>query len=123
MKPGPQPKARILIVEDEPMIALDLEDMLADADFEIAGVAASVEKALQFIDSRVFDFAVLDVNLGGFSARPAALALLACGVPYVVMSGYSTGQQPVVLRNAVLLTKPVEPARIIQALRNLLRVR
>ena len=123
MKPGPQPKARILIVEDEPMIALDLEDMLADADFEIAGVVSTLEAALRFIENHAFDAAILDANLGGASAAPAAAALAARSLPYVVLSGYSSAQHPVALREAVLLTKPVDPVLVIQALRNFLRVR
>ena len=122
MKLDSQRKPRILIVEDEPMIALDLEDMLADADFEIAGVAATLETALHFIENRSFDAALLDANLNGTSAAPAAAALQARSLPYVVLSGYSTGQQPLALRQAVLLTKPVDPALVVQALRNILPV-
>ena len=122
MKLDSQRKPRILIVEDEPMIALDLEDMLADADFEIAGVAATLETALHFIENRSFDAALLDANLNGTSAAPAAAALQARSLPYVVLSGYSTGQQPPALRQAVVLTKPVDPALVVQALRNILPV-
>ena len=122
MMGGTQPKPRILIVEDEPIIALDLEDMLADADFDIAGTASTVETALRLIESRSFDAAILDANLCGVSAAPVAAALQARGLPYVVLSGYSTEQHPQALRRAVLLMKPADPTLIIQTLRNLLPV-
>ena len=115
-----QPKPRILIVEDEPMIALDLEDLLADADFEIAGVVSTVETALRFVANIAIDAVVLDANLGGTSAAPVALALLARRLPYVVLSGYSAQQHPAALRDAVFLIKPVDPASVIEALRNIL---
>ena len=70
-------QARILIVEDEPMLAFVLEETLIDAGFEIAGVAGRLETALAMIDSEVFDAAVLDANLAGVSAGQAAAALTA----------------------------------------------
>ena len=64
--------ARVLIVEDEPMIAFTLEDILIFAGFEIAGVATKLERAMTVIESGVCDAAILDANLGGVSSSPAA---------------------------------------------------
>lgn len=118
-----QQKPRVLIVEDEPLIALDLEELLTDANFEICGIASTVVSALHYIDSRSFDVAIVDANLRGVSAAPVAEALQARHLPFAVMSGYSIDQQSQALRQAVLLTKPADPARIIHTLRALLPVR
>ena len=55
--------ARVLIIEDEPIIALGIEDLLIDAGFQIAGVAARLEKALSLIESGTCDVAIVDANL------------------------------------------------------------
>jgi DNA-binding response OmpR family regulator len=107
---------RILIVEDEPMIALSLEDLLVDAGFEIAGVAGRLDRALRLIDSVACDAAIVDTNLGGVSASPVAAALSARGVPFIVLSGYSPEQLPGAFCAATFIRKPCRPAQLIQAL-------
>ena len=112
--------ARILIVEDEPFLALALEETLIDAGFAIAGVTGRIDKALAVIDSGGCDSAILDANLAGISATPVAAALTARGLPFIVMSGYSANQQPEALRAAPLVQKPCRPERIIETLKNVL---
>ncbi len=112
---------RVLIVEDEPMLAFVLEELLMGAGFEIAGVATRLEPALALIESGVCDVAILDVNLAGVNAAPAASALTARGIPFLVMSGYSPDQQQSAFSGAALrLQKPCQPERLIQALRSIL---
>jgi DNA-binding NtrC family response regulator len=113
---------RILIVEDEPMLAFALEDLLIEAGFEIAGVAGELATALAIIESVVFDAAILDVNLAGVSAGPAASALTVRGLPFVILSGYSSDQQPSAFSGAPRLQKPCRSDRIIQALHDILPV-
>jgi CheY-like chemotaxis protein len=113
------PKTRILIVEDEPMIALDLQDLLVDAGFEVVGVAGRLEKALALIESTDIDAAVVDANLAGVSASPAAAALVTLGIPVVVLSGYSFAQQQHAFSGGHFLQKPCRPARLIDALNHL----
>jgi DNA-binding response OmpR family regulator len=115
-----QQKACILIVEDEPMLAFALEEFLIDAGFEIVGVAGRIETALAMIESGGFDAAILDANLAGVSAGPAALALRARGVPFIVVSGYLASQQQSAFKGALCLQKPCPPDRLIQALRSIL---
>jgi DNA-binding NtrC family response regulator len=112
--------ARILIVEDEPTIALTLEEVLIDAGFEIAGVVGKLEKALALIESGACDAAIIDVNLAGVSARPAASALAARGLPFIVMSGYSPVQLLGEFSTALFIQKPYRPAQIIRALNTIL---
>ena len=111
---------RILIVEDEPIIALGLEDVLTDAGFEIAGVAAKLDKALALVESCTCDAAIVDANLAGVSASPVAVWLAAHGLPYIVMSGYSPDQMRGEYPRAVFIQKPCRAELIIETLNTLL---
>jgi DNA-binding response OmpR family regulator len=115
------PVARVLIVEDEPMIAFMLEDTLTEAGFKIAGIAAKLQPALTMIESGGCDVAILDANLAGVSSAPAASALTARGLPFLVLSGYSSDQQKGAFPGALRLQKPCQPERLIEALRSILR--
>ncbi|MFM2422952.1 MAG: hypothetical protein RL291_1482 [Pseudomonadota bacterium] len=108
---------RILLIEDEPMIALDLQDLLEDAGFNIVGVAGKLEDALALIGTAAIDAAIVDANLGGVSSRPAAVALAEKHVPFIVLSGYSPKQQEEAFPKALFIQKPCRPAQLINALR------
>jgi DNA-binding response OmpR family regulator len=111
---------RILIVEDEPMIAMSLEDLLVEQGFEVAGVVGKLEKALALIETAACDAAIIDANLAGVSASPAATALAARGLPFIIMSGYSREQLHAKFPGARFIQKPCRPEQIIQALSALL---
>lgn len=111
---------RVLIIEDEPLIAHSLEDALIDAGFQIAGVAGKLEKALALIESGACDVAIVDANLGGLSASPAAVALASRGLPFIVTSGYSQEQLPGRFPGAIFIQKPCRPEQIIETLDTLL---
>lgn len=113
---GQQPNPRILIVEDEAIIALAVEEILLEGGFEVAGVAGRLETALSMIEGGTFDAAILDTNLAGVSAGPAALALRACKRPFVVVSGYLPSQQHEAFRGAPCIQKPYAPQRLIELL-------
>ena len=113
-------RARILIVEDEPLIALDLEGMLLDADFEVADIAGTIEKALVIIEMGELDAVLLDANLKGVSSAPVALALAVRGLPFLVLSGYAADQQPEAFRAGSYLQKPASPVQIIKLLNGIL---
>lgn len=118
-----QQRARILIVEDEALLAHALEDILVSAGFEVAGVATRLAKALELIESVACDAAVIDANLAGVSAGPAASALAARGVPFIVMTGYSPEQLQGDFPGAHVIQKPARPALVIEALRTVLAKR
>ena len=98
------------------MIAFNLEDLLIDAGFEVVGIAGKLENALNLIANTEFDVAIVDANLAGVSAGPAAKALLARDIPFIVLSGYSTEQLPSDFRGAHFMKKPCRPAQLIQSL-------
>jgi CheY-like chemotaxis protein len=78
---------RVLVVEDEMLVLIMIEDMLADLGCSLVTSAATVDKALALIDAQAFDAAMLDMNLNGSDSHPVAEALSARGVPFI----YSTG--------------------------------
>jgi DNA-binding response OmpR family regulator len=77
---------RVLLVEDEVLVALDIAQQIAEAGFEVIGPATSVAKAVALIAERGCDLAVLDVNLGHETAEPIAERLRARGTPFVVLT-------------------------------------
>ncbi len=105
------------------MLAFSLEELVIEAGFEIAGVAGRLETALAMIEGGTCDAAILDANLMGVSAAPAALALTERGVPFIILSGYTSDQQPGAFSGALRLQKPCRPERLIQALHSLLPAR
>lgn len=118
-----RPKPRILIVEDEPLIALDMQDELADAGFDVIDVAARLDQALTLIENRVYDAVILDTNLAGVNSSPAALALTARGLPYIVVTGYVSDQLLAPFGKVPLVTKPFDPPKLIAALYSILPAR
>lgn len=100
---------RVLVVEDEFLIALDIEDALAELGCEVAGPVASVTDALDLLEQAGCDLAVLDVRLGDGSTAPVAQILRRRGIPFVVLTGYDRSQidEPL-LREAPLIGKPLQ---------------
>jgi DNA-binding response OmpR family regulator len=85
-------RMKILVVEDETMVALLLEDMLDSMGHEVIGPAASVDEAMTLISENTFDVALLDINLGSSEkAFPVADHLDAMKIPYALVSGYDPG--------------------------------
>lgn len=88
---------RLLVVEDEALVAMMLEEMLADLGCIVVTMAASVSRGLALVGDAALDLdaAVLDVNLGGEKVYPVAEKLTAKGVPFIFSTGYgSTGIAP-----------------------------
>lgn len=104
------PRRRILVVEDEALVAMLVEDALEDAGFGIIGPVRSVSQALEILETEVPDAAVLDLNLAGENSVAVADALVARGIPFVVATGYGAAGLPAAHRNALVLPKPYDPA-------------
>ena len=99
---------RVLVVEDEFLLAMELETLLEQRGCMVLGPVPSVSQALAMLDCYQPEAALLDVNLKGERATPVAAALKDRGVPYVLITGYSDSQlsEPE-LRQAPRLDKPV----------------
>jgi len=111
---------RILVVEDEMIVAWLLEDMLADLGCTVLGPAAGVPQALAILGAVPLDAAVLDVNLGGQKSFPIADALAVRRVPFAFSTGYQKDSLPPGYRAAPLLHKPFDQAALAAALGRLL---
>ncbi len=97
----------VLVVEDSMIIALDTEENLKRLGVPTVSVASSVASALDAIDKRAPDFAILDFNLGDESSEPVAIKLREHGVPFVLATGYAElGNQVEELGAKSLLRKP-----------------
>lgn len=108
---------RVLILEDDALMAFDLADQLQLAGFTVIGPAVTAEEALKLIDAEGCDVATLDVNLGGGrTSEPVALELKRRAIPFVVVSGYASDQHSAVFRDAPLVVKPVRLDRLLKAL-------
>ena len=108
---------RVLVVEDDALIALDIARQLANAGFEVVGPAVSVARALRLIGDHGCDVAVLDVNLGNHeTSEPVARELRARGIPFVVLSGYASEQHPPGFQGAPVLSKPASPRELVATL-------
>ncbi|MEO3473452.1 response regulator [Roseomonas sp. CAU 1739] len=101
---------RILVVEDEALVAMLVEDALEEAGFGVIGPVRSVIQALESLEAEVPDAAVLDLNLAGENSVAVADALVARGIPFVVATGYGAAGLPATHRNALVLPKPYDPA-------------
>jgi len=96
----------ILIIEDEMLILMMIEDMLADLGCKSVSVASKIGQAITLIDGQVFDAAMVDLNLSGVESYPIADALVARDVPYFFSTGSSVANIKDGYRDQDVLKKP-----------------
>ena len=111
----------VLVVEDEMLVLLNVEDMLADLGCACVSAAATVDQALALIDSQALDAAMVDVNLDGTKSYAVADALAARGVPFAFSTGYSGQSLDDGYRDRPVLGKPYRVADLAEILTRLLR--
>lgn len=111
-------KHRILVVEDEQIVAMSLEMMLEDEGFEVSGIAQTVKEALEMFDEGSFEAVVLDVNLHGILYSDLAALLQQRGIPFIVVTGYDPEQQRANFPDDTrFLQKPYSRAALVEAIR------
>jgi PAS domain S-box-containing protein len=103
---------RVLLVEDEPLVALDVEAELTALGVEVIGPAGSLASAEQLIGNGRFDAALLDANLQGEPVDRLAAALAAREVPFAFATGYGREALPAAFRDRPMLAKPFDAAKI-----------
>jgi CheY-like chemotaxis protein len=112
---------RVLIVEDELIIAMELENLLRRLGYVVLEPAPTIQRALRAVTDQQPDVAVLDMNLQGERATPVAEALQEQGVPFVVVTGYGSERLPDrALEDAPCLHKPVDGHQLACAINGLL---
>jgi CheY-like chemotaxis protein len=99
-------KRRILLIEDEMLIAMLLEDMLVDLGHQVVGSITRVNEALAAVTREDFDLVILDLHLNGQSAYPVADALIDRGMPFAFATGYGESGLPEKYRGRPILQKP-----------------
>ncbi|MFM9865531.1 MAG: HWE histidine kinase domain-containing protein [Micropepsaceae bacterium] len=117
---GPGPK-RILVVEDEGMVALDIVNTLEDAGYAVAGPAGRLAAALELARTALLDAAVLDANLAGQPVFAVADELARRNVPFVFSSGYSDSSHfPPAYKTAPRIQKPFQRDDLLRAIASVL---
>jgi DNA-binding response OmpR family regulator len=117
-----QPAPRILVVEDEFLVAMQIESILTRAGWRVIGSAGTLSSAVSLARKSACDAALLDVNLRGERADEVAEILFARGVPFLFVSGYGRGNLPAAFRQSVeLIAKPFSDRTLVEAVRNLIR--
>lgn len=99
-------RPRVLLVEDELLIALSVESMLAELGYAVVGPVARLDEAVERARDEPLDGALLDISLGRDDVFPVAEVLAARGVPFVFASGYTGGALPDRFRGRPHLQKP-----------------
>jgi DNA-binding NtrC family response regulator len=107
---------RILLVEDEALIAWDTAERIRTCGADVLGPAASVAQACALLDSGAPDAAVLNVNLRRQSLLPLLDKLKLRGVPFIFATGYSQDTLPDEYAGCTFITKPFETGKLLQAL-------
>ena len=112
----PEARLRILIVEDEMLVAMNIEDMLLELGHEVAGLASRLGPALALASESRFDAAMLDVNLAGEPSFPVADLLIERRIPFLFATGYGRQGLEQRFRGCPILQKPFRSAELGAAL-------
>jgi len=120
---SPQPPLqgkRIIIIEDEPLVAMDLESTLTGAGCDVIGSAGTLDKARSLISQAEYDAALLDVNLAGQPVDELAAALTKKNTPFAFVTGYGREGVPRGFQDAVLLKKPFSQDQLLAVMEHLI---
>jgi CheY-like chemotaxis protein len=107
---------RVLVVEDDILIAMDIEQLLRDAGCTIVGPVSRVAEALELLQQNRIDAALLDINLGSEQVFPVADVLDDSGIPFVLITGHTMRPVPARHKERPIVTKPYRPNRVLAAL-------
>lgn len=116
----PKSPRRVLVVEDEYLIRMLFEDMLADLGYEVAAAVGNISEASTLAADGTFDAAILDVNLDGQEIFPVADILGDRQLPFIFVTGYGERALPERYRTRPALQKPFQAEQLKSALDGLL---
>ena len=115
-----KPRCRVLVVEDEAMIAMLVEDMVHDFGSEVVGPVARLDQAISLARSAALDAAILDIKVGGSVVFPVADIRGERGIPVFFATGYAAAGLPARFRDSPVLPKPFSDQSLRAALRTAL---
>ena len=113
----PLSSCRVVLLEDEPLVALDLEDMLIRLGVDSPAVVGSIERALEMLEAERFDLAILDLNIRGEVSLPVADCARNKGVPIIFATGYELEDEMLERYDARRVGKPYSRAHISAAIK------
>jgi DNA-binding NarL/FixJ family response regulator len=112
--------ARVLVVEDEFIIAAHIGALLDDAGFEVVGPAGELQQAVDLAATAELDAATLDINIEGAHIGDLTGVLAKRGIPFLFVSGYGRDHIPAPYRDRPLVGKPFEDETLVKAVRDLI---
>ncbi|WP_018321054.1 MULTISPECIES: response regulator [unclassified Bradyrhizobium] len=112
--------ARVLLVEDEGLVALMIEDMLEELGLKVVASAAQLKKACELATTGSFDLALLDVNLAGEFVFPVARVLRERRIPFLFSTGYGAPPLEEEFRDVPAIGKPFSQDQLSEKLQTLL---
>lgn len=112
-------RCRVLVVEDEPLVGMEIEDAIGELGHDVVGPIAELREALALALDGELCCAILDINIRGGLSYPVADILRRRGVPVLLMSGYDVLTLPERLHGETLLQKPFTNEQLDLELRNL----
>ena len=113
---------RLLVVDDEPLVALDIVSALESAGADVVGPAGTAKEALAIIGKTTLDAALLDANLRGQPVDEIAAALTARNIPFLFVTGYGPGSLPKAFAKTAMLSKPFSHEQLLTAAATLVTV-
>jgi len=111
---------RVLVVEDEPLVAMELVGILQQALLEPAGPVGTAASALRLIESETLDAALVDANLGGKPVDEIVYALVRRNVPFAFVTGYDRTRLPRPFQKVPMLSKPFSAGSLLEIVNKVL---
>jgi len=112
---------RVLILEDEFLVAMDLEGLISEMGHQVVASLTRVGEAIKFSNTAEIDFAILDLNLRGEKSFPVAEVLRGRGIPFVFASGYGSDGLSAGFENERVIQKPYGLPEIRQVVEDIFR--
>jgi CheY-like chemotaxis protein len=120
---GARPAPRILLIEDEALVAGMLRSMLTSLGYAVVGITANSDEATEILDRERVDAVLLDIDLNGEMSYPIADELAVRGIPFIFSTGYGHPCPPENYERCLLLRKPFRRSALGAALADLLKER
>ena len=118
----PPPGTRVLIVEDEAIIAMTAEDMIEELGCVVANTASNLAEALAHVKAGGFDVAMLDINLNGTESTDVARLLIERASPFIFTTGYGSGGPAADFPGIPVVAKPYRAADLATAINKVITV-